>query len=330
MKYIFKLDAVIMSFFCLAASALLIPTAASAATVDTTKIVIGLPPGGVMDIFARTLADKLRAVSGAPVIVENRPGASGRLALDFAKRAAPDGKTILISPGTLLTVFPLTYKRLSYDPDKDLLPIAHLAELPAVVSTSVNSPYKTTREYVAWVKQNPTVGGVGMSGLGGTVHFGVLSLGKSIGVPLVPTPYRGAPMMLTDEVAGILPIGIDAIGGQMELYRAGKIRFLGITGTKRSALVPDVPTLKEQGMPDFDHATTWYGAFVPSGTPPAVAAQLEKAFLDAVKDPKVRAKMLDLGMEVTGRPGSEIRQIISADRAKMRPIVTASGFTADD
>ncbi|WP_454739929.1 tripartite tricarboxylate transporter substrate-binding protein [Cupriavidus necator] len=305
--------------------------ATAATTAETpTRIVIGFAPGGALDIFARTLGEKLRVSLGTPVLVENRPGASARLALENVRRAAPDGKTVLISPAPPFTIFPLTYKRLPYDPDKDFVPVAYLADVPLVASASVNQPYRTMQEYLAWVKREPGKGGVGLVTLGGSIHFGVLSLSKAIGVPLLPTAYRGAVMMLTDEIGGTLPLGIDAVAGQMELYRAGKIRFLGVTGTRRSALLPDVPTLAEAGAPGFETASGWYSAFLPAGTPPATVARIEKAMLEAIKDPVVRDKMAALGMEMNGQSGAALRKLILDQRAQWRPVVEASGFTAND
>ncbi len=307
------------------------PAMARAASGDApVRIVVGFAAGGALDIFARTLAEKLRVSLDTPVLVENRPGASARLALENVKRAPPDGKTVLISPAPPFTIFPLTYKSLSYDPDKDLVPVAYLADVPLVASASINQPYRTMPEYLAWVKRNRDKGGVGLVTLGGSIHFGVLSLSKAIGVPLLPTAYRGAVMMLTDEIGGTLPLGIDAVGGQMELYRAGKIRFLGVTGTRRSALLPDVPTLAEAGAPGFEAASGWYSAFVPAGTPPPMVAKIEKALLDAVKDPVVRDKMSTLGMEMNGKPADSLRKLIQAQRAQWQPVVAASGFTASD
>jgi tripartite-type tricarboxylate transporter receptor subunit TctC len=308
-----------------------VSNAAVAAGSDTpTRIMVGFAAGGALDIFARTLAEKLRVSLNTPVLVENRPGASARLALDTVRRAHPDGKTILISPAPPFTIFPLTYKQLPYDPDKDLVPVAYLADVPLVASTGATQPYRTMQEYLAWVKRQPGKGGVGLVTLGGTIHFGVLTLGKEIGVPLLPTAYRGAVMMLTDEIGGTLPLGIDAVAGQMELYRAGKIRFLGVTGTKRTSLLPDVPTLAEAGAPGFESASGWYSAFVPAGTPPATVAQLEKAMLDAIRLPDVRDKMAALGMEMNGQQGATLRKMIRDQRAQWKPVVEASGFTASD
>ncbi|GEQ77842.1 hypothetical protein CTTA_4847 [Comamonas testosteroni] len=303
---------------------------AGEADATPTRIVIGFAPGGALDVLARSIADKLRVSLGGTVLVENKTGASTRLAVEAVKRAAPDGKTILLSPAPPFVLFPMTYARPGYDPDKDFIPVAHLADVPLVASTSVNQPFKTMPEYVSWVRNHPETAGVGMASMGGTIHFGTLVMSKSLNLPLTPTAYRGASMMVTDVMGGSLPIGIDAIASQVGLQKSGKLRFLGVTGTKRSTLLPDVPTLKEVGIPGFDMASGWYSAFVPAGTPAATVSRLEKALIEAVKDPGLRAKMAVAGMEITGLPGSEAGKIIQTQRAQWKPIVESSGFIAND
>lgn len=311
------------------ALATLAPGAASASD-DITRIVIGFAPGGALDVLSRALAEKLRVSLGGTVLVENKPGASTRLALQAVKQAPPDGKTILISPAPPFVLFPMTYPRLAYDPDKDLIPVAHLTDVPLVASTSVAQPFKTMPEYLAWAKSHPESPGVGMATLGGTVHFGVLTMSKNLNMPLAPTAYRGASMMMTDVVGGSLPLGIDAVTAQIGLQKAGKIRFLGITGTRRSSLLPDVPTLKESGIAGFDIASGWFIAFVPAGTPAPIVARLEKALIDAVRDPALQSKLATTGMEATGLSGAEAGRIIQAQRAQWKPVVEASGFTVEE
>lgn len=314
----------------MAATAAALSPAAAHAGDDTTRIVIGFAPGGALDVLARALADKMRHSLGGTVLVENKPGASTRLALQAVKQAAPDGKTILISPAPPFVLFPMTYPRLGYDADKDFIPVAHLTDVPLVASTSVAQPFKTMPEYLAWAKTHPESPGVGIATLGGSIHFGILSMGKALNMPLAPTAYRGASMMMTDVVGGSLPIGIDAVTAQMGLQKAGKIRFLGITGTRRSSLLPDVPTLQESGVAGFEIASGWYIAFVPAGTPAATVARLEKALIEAVKDPALQTKLATTGMEATGLSGAEAGRIIQSQRAQWKPIVQASGFTAEE
>lgn len=301
----------------------------AAAAGDVTRIVVGFAPGGAADALARVMAEKLRGSLGGTVLVENKPGASARLAVVAVKNAAPDGKTILLSSPSPVSIFPLTYSKLGYDADKDLIPLAHLAEVRIAASAGVNQPYKTIAEYVQWAKDKPSGQGVGLVTMGSPIHFGLMSMSKTTGVPLTPVPYKGSPPILTDLVGGALPLGIDTIGGQVELYRAGKIRFLGISGTQRSPFFPEVPTLKEAGIPGFEVASSWFGAFVPAGTPPATVARLEKAFVDAARNPEVRAKMEKLAMEMTGQPGAMLRDTIQKERAHWKPFAEASGFKGD-
>lgn len=305
------------------------PVAAQAQTSDVTRIVVGFAPGGALDVLARVLAEKLRTTLGTTVLVENKPGASARLALVAVKNAAPNGKTILISSPSPVSIFPLTYSKLGYDPDKDLIPLAHLAEMRIVVSAGSQQPYKTIAEYVSWVKNKPAEQGVGLVAMGSPIHFGLLSMAKTVGVPLTPVPYKGSPAIATDLIGGTLPLSIDTFGGQMELHSAGKITFLGVSGSERSPYFPDVPTLKEAGIPGFEVASSWFGAFVPAGTPAVTVASLEKALMDAAKDPAVRTKMASLAMEMTGRSGESLRKTIQSERAYWKPIAEASGFKGE-
>lgn len=296
---------------------------------SATRIVLGYAPGGAMDTFTRIVADGLKKHISGPIIVENKPGASARLALNQVKRAPPDGKTILISSAPLFTVFPYTYKNLGYDADKDVMPVAHLADIPLVLSVGTQQKYQTTREYLDWVKKTPKDSGIGLVTLGGPTQFGILSLNKAVGIDLIPTAYKGAAPMLTDEIGGVLPAGIDAVASKMELYKAGRIRFLGVSGTKRSTVVPEVPTLQESGAPGFEMASSWYAAFVPAGTPPEIVSKLEKALISVVNDKEVKEKLVKLGVEGTGWSKEELRQQILQQRKVWKPIVEESGFVAE-
>lgn len=317
------------AFACIAAAAAVTATPSLHAQSNTpVKIVIGFSAGGALDNMSRALADKLRAELGQSVIVENRPGAGSQLAVQAVKRSAPDGNTILISPATPFIIFPLTYDKLPYDPDKDLIPVAHLADTPMVASTSVGSPYSTMQEYLAWAKGKADRAGVGMVSLGGTIHFGLLNMAKNSGVNLVPVAYKGAPNMLTDEIGGVLPLGIDTIAAKSELERSGKIKYLGVTGAQRSPLLPNVPTMSEAGAPGFELSTAWYGAFVPAGTPAPIVEKLQASMLKIVKNPDFSKNMAQLGMVTTGKPATELAAQIKTQREAWKPVVEKSGFKA--
>jgi tripartite-type tricarboxylate transporter receptor subunit TctC len=312
----------------LGASIVLIGAAAHADA--PIRLVIGFPPGGALDSLARSLAEDLRTTLKEPVLVENRPGASTRISIEAVKAARPDGRTILLGSTPPFVLFPMTYARLNYDVDKDFIPVAHLAIVPSVLSAGAGQPFKTVPEYVAWIRKNPAGASVGLTNLGGGLHFSVLQLSKAIGVPLAPVTYKGGAPLATDLVGGHIPLSADALASQLELHRAGKLRVLGVAGTRRLSWLPDVPTIKESGYDAFDRANAAYAAFVPAGTPKDVAARLETALLAAMRNPQVRAQIDRMGLEPTGLPGAEVTRIMNEDRAYWRPIVKASGFRSED
>ncbi|WP_062364945.1 tripartite tricarboxylate transporter substrate-binding protein [Variovorax paradoxus] len=308
-----------------------ISLAGAAAHADAPiRLVIGFPPGGALDSLARSLAEDLRTTLKEPVLVENRPGASTRISIEAVKAARPDGRTILLGSTPPFVLFPMTYARLNYDVDKDFIPVAHLAIVPSVLSAGADQPFKTVPEYVAWIKKNPAGASVGLTNLGGGLHFSVLQLSKAIGVPLAPVTYKGGAPLATDIVGGHVPLAADALASQLELHRAGKLRILGVAGTRRLSWLPDVPTIKESGYDAFDRANAAYAAFVPAGTPKEVATRLEAALLAAMRNPQVRAQVHRMGLEPTGLPGAEVTRIMNEDRAYWRPIVKASGFRSED
>lgn len=306
------------------------PACAQAAGNNPLRIVVGFPPGGALDTLARSLAEQLRLGGESQVVVDNRPGAASRISIEYVKRAAPDGRTVLLSSNAPLVIFPMTYRQLAYDVQRDFIPVAHLVEVPTVVSTGADRPYKTLQEYVAWVRANPSQGNVGLTSLGGYLHFAVLGMGKSIGVPLKPVAYKGGAPLATDLVGGHVPLSTDALGSQLELHRGGKLRILAVSGTRRNPSLPDVPTVREAGIEGFDHANASYSAFVPAGTPPEAVQRLEKAFVAAMQRPEVKAAMTRAGMEATGLPGAAVTRALNAEREFWRPLVQASGFRSEE
>jgi len=303
---------------------------ASAAGANPLRLVVGFPPGGALDTLARALAEQLRLGGEEQVLVENKPGAATRISIEYAKKSAPNGRTVLLSSNAPLILFPMTYRQLAYDVDRDFIPVAHLAEVPTVISTGADRPYKTLQEYAAWIRANPTQASVGLTSLGGLLHFAVLGMAKSVGVPLKPVPYKGGAPLVTDLIGGHIPLSTDALGSQLELYRAGKVRILAVSGTRRNPSLPDVPTAREAGIDGFDHANASYSAFVPAGTPADVVQRLERAFVAAMQRPEVKAAMTRAGLEATGLPGAAVARTLKTEREFWRPVVQASGFRSED
>jgi len=300
------------------------------ASTEPLRLVVGFAPGGALDTLARAMAEQLRKSTGQPVLVDNRPGASTRLAIDYVKRAPPDGNTVLLASSAPFVIFPMTYKKVNYDVERDFAPVAHLVEFPSVISAGAGQPYKTLPQYVEWLRRHPKDGWVGLTSLGGGLHFSILAMSKEVGVPMDPIPYKGGSPLATDIISGQIPIGTDALASQLELHRGGKVRILAVSGTRRNRLLPDIPTVKEAGINGFDHASFSYSAYVPANTPPAVIKRLERALVDAVKERRVYAQLMSMGLEPTGLDGATVRKQLRAELAFWRPIVQASGFKSEE
>lgn len=326
----FVLKSLALSVSAIATLGLHAPASAANDNDAPIRIIVGYAPGGAADNLARLYAEQLRQDGHGTVMVENKPGASARLALDYVKRSKPDGKTIFVGPSPLFTIFPLTYKKLGYDADKDLIPAALLTDVPTVISAGTQQPYKNLKEYVAWAKRNPQRASIGLATIGSAGHLGAVALGNDIGVTITPAAYRGASPMLVDVISGNVSMGWDAVASKMQLYKGGKLQFLGVSGTKRAKALPEVPTAKEQGFSQFEYATSWYGAFVPAGTPPDVLAKVEKMFIAASGNAATAAKLEALGLEVVGKSGKDAQRRMQVERNAWKPIVEASGFVAEE
>jgi tripartite-type tricarboxylate transporter receptor subunit TctC len=306
------------------------PAAAPAAPTVPLRIIVGFPPGGALDMLARAMAEQLRAGGEEQVLVENRPGASTRISIDHVRTAAPNGRTVLLSSNAPLVIFPMTYRSLAYDVDRDFIAVAHLAEVPTVISAAADRPYRSLRDYLAWVREDSTRATVGLTSLGGALHFSVIGMARETGMALTPVPYKGGAPLVTDLAGGHVSLSTDALASQLELHRSGRVRILAVSGLKRNALLPDVPTAREAGIHAFDHANAAYGAYVPAGTPPEVVHKLEAALIAAVRNPQVKETLNRAGLEATGLPGKDLRRMLDEERRFWRPIVEASGFRSED
>lgn len=294
------------------------------------RIVVGFAAGGAADMVARLYAEELKDAGFASVLVENRPGASARLAWDLVKRARPDGLTVYLAPSPLLTLLPLTYKTPGYDPDKDLLPVALVVEIPTAVVAGVGQPYANLREYVDWARQNPKKASLGLATIGSSGHLGAFALARAQQFELTPVAYRGASPMLVDVASGELSIGWDAAASMMPLYRGGKIRFLGLSGERRLPALPEVPTAKEQGFTEFVPATSWYAVYVPAGTPPSTIAALEKVLLAAAARPALVKSLENAGFIAQAQGSAALAQRALRERANWAPIVKAAGVVIEE
>lgn len=309
-------------FAALAGAALAAP--AALAQDRTLRIWVGFPPGGSADVIARLLADKLRASLGQNVIVENKPGAAGRLVLGELKRAAPDGQTLVLSPSGAMVIAPWLYSNIGYDPVKDFTPVSRIVTFDFAVTAGPGAPAGDLKTVLAWMKANPTKASYGTSGAGTVPHFAGLLLSQAAGVPLTHVAYRGGAPAAQDLIGGQIPLMVDTASETLEHHKAGKVRILAVTGEQRSRALPDVPTLKEQGVNMA--ADAFFGLYGPAGMPADVVARIDRAVADAVKDPAVQEKIYNFGLVPNHAPSADLAATQVAHLKRWETPIKASGF----
>lgn len=290
------------------------------------RLVVGFPAGGSGDIIARVVADKIVGPLGVTVIVENKPGAGGRVAAELLKAASADGRTVLITPLAPIVIAPLTFQKLNYKSDTDFVPVAQLVKFPLSLAVGKDSPNTSLKDLVAWFKAHPQQASFGTSAAGSQLHFLGLMLGQAAHIDLVHVPYQGGTPLITDLIGGQVPSAIDAF--PLEFHKAGKIRLLASSGESRSPLLPDVPTFKEQGYPTVV-GEAWFGAFMSAKTSPALVQRVSEAMASAVQQPDVRQKLAAAGLEATGLKAPEFARLVAADQARWKPVIEVSGFKGD-
>jgi tripartite-type tricarboxylate transporter receptor subunit TctC len=289
------------------------------------KIIVPYPAGGGSDVVARLIADKMKDILGQTVIVENKPGAGGRIGTEYAKGQPADGSSMLVMNPALFVVNPFVFSKLPYDPDKDFTPVSQIMVYQFVLSVPATSPIKEVKGLIEWVKKNPTLANYGSPAAGSLPHFFGIMIGKYAGVEMVHASYSGSAPLVTALIGGQIPIGIDTYDAQ-SAYHPDKIRILATAGATRKH--PNIPTFKELGYKDIE-GEGWNGIVVPAKTPKPVVAKLNQAIIKAVKMPDVKQKIEQLGSDVAGTPAEEFAKIIKQDRERWEPIIKASGFKAE-
>lgn len=295
---------------------------------QTVTIIYPFAAGSSGDIITRMVADKMKDRLKATVIVENRTGAAARIGVTAVKRAAPDGRTILMTAFAPMSLYQHSYASLDYDPFKDFAPLSQLATFDNVIAVKGDGPVKTFKEFVDWLKANPDSRRFGSPGAGTLPHFTGLHLGQTIGVEVTHISYRGSAPAVNDVAGGHLPFLITAESDAMPQHRAGRLRIIATTGAEQSKFLPEVPNIKAGGV-NF-HSGGWYGAFAPAATPAPVLAELSAAIQEAVKSPEVSKKLLDVGAVPTGTTAAELGRIQKADSDLWGPVIKASGFKPGD
>ena len=317
-----------LALACSTALALAAAPPALAQVDKPVRLLVGFAPGGSADIAARLVADRMKDELKQPVVVENRPGAGGRLVAEAVKNAPADGSVLMLTPIVVTVLAPMVFSKLAYDPIADFSPVAQVANFQFALSVNANHPAKTMKDLVAWYKANPTKANYGSPAPGSLPHFFGVMIAKGSGVELVHVPYNGGGPMMNALMGDQLTAAIDTTVEQVELHRTGRARILATSGATRSPLLPDVPTFTETGLSGVE-GTAWFAVYAPAKTPEATLRQLNAAINKALANPELRERFTKLGLEPSGGSAADLGARMAQDTARWAPVVKASGFRAD-
>jgi len=292
------------------------------------KIVVPYAAGGSTDALARIVAERLSKRFGQAAIVDNKPGASEQIAITSVTKAIPDGYTILLSTLSGLAVNPGLYPKLPYNTQKDLTPISLAATVPSAVVVHPSVPVKNMAELAAYLKSKPGQVSYASAGAGTPSHLGMEYYKKANGFDPVHVPYKGGAPALQEVMGGQVQLMMALVPEAMPLVKAGRLRALAVTTTKRLAAYPDVPTVAESGGKDFD-MTFWYAFMAPAGTPAEIVTKLNQAIDAILAEKEVRAKLDELSLDVVGGAPSKVTDLIKSDSAKWKKVIDDAGIKVD-
>ena len=292
------------------------------------RILVGYPPGGGTDLVARLVQQPLTTAWGQPVVVDNRPGANAIIATEAVAKAKPDGYTLLMAYATELAVNPATMKKLPYDPVRDFTPIVQLAGAPLVLAVNPALPANSVKELIALAKAKPGALSYSSSGGGSVHHFAGELFKLQAGADLLHVPYKGSGPATADAVSGQVQVTYASVASVLRFVQAGRLRALGVTSKQRSSQMPEVPTLVEAGLADFE-LTSWYGLLAPAGTPPAIVAKIHADVTAALASAEVQRSFTVQGLDRAGGTSLEFAAYIRAEAAKFARIAKAGNISVE-
>lgn len=291
------------------------------------KVVVAFTAGGTTDILARIVAQQLTEKLKQPFVIDNKPGAGGNLGTELVVRSPADGYTLIVNSVGPMSVNPTLYGKLPYNPLIDLMPIVQIADVPNVLVVNPSVPVKTMEEFIAYAKANDGKLNYGSTGVGTSSHLSSFMLAKRAGFNATHVPYKGADA-LKDLLAGRIQFMFATIPSVMPQIQAGKLRSLAVSSLKRSRSMPDVPTVIEMGMPNFE-AGSWFGFFAPKGTPDIVISTVNKAVNEILSSPAIEQQMIAQGADPVGGTALQYGQFVQRETDKWRVIVKESGAKAE-
>ena len=290
------------------------------------RIVVPYSPGGGTDTVARLMAQRLSVAFGQPVVVENKPGASANIGAEFVARSPADGYTVLVTAPNFTTSEAL-YDKLAWR-FEDFTPVIHLVRYANVLVAASGSQLSTVEQMITHSKASPGSLTYGSAGTGSNSHLAMELLKQRVSVKIDHIPYKGSGPLKTDLLGGHVPLGVDGLGGLVDLIKTGKVKALAVLAPKRTALAPDVPSLGDLGINDVD-GNGWYGALLPAGTPAAVVSRLHAAFAAALQAPEMRERFTAMGVEPVGGSSEEFRAYLVGERKKWASVIRTANIKVD-
>ncbi|MGZ5115607.1 MAG: tripartite tricarboxylate transporter substrate binding protein [Burkholderiales bacterium] len=310
-------------FACCAANSIV--WSAESYPVKAVRLVVPFAAGGSTDLLARNVAQGLNESWKQPVIVDNRPGGAGIVGSDHVAKSAPDGYTLLLGTVSTHAAAATLYTKLPYDPQRSFSPITEIAYIPQLLSVHPSIPVKSVKELVSLAKARPGALDYGTAGSGSASHMAMELFNSMANIKLVHIPYKGTGPALTDLLGGHLSLMFDVIMTSLPHVQSGKLRSLGLSGIKRSPLLPDVQTVAESGYPGYE-ALVWFGLFAPAGTPPEIVRRIQEDTVRALNTPKMRELMASQGLEVTASTPAEFNTRVASEIAKWRTVIQQAGI----
>lgn len=293
------------------------------------RFMVPFPAGGAADAMARVLVEKLKEEMKQTIVVDNRPGASTRIAAELLKQAPADGNTVLMTLMDTMVIAPLVYSNLRYDPARDFAPITEIAEVTYGIAVRADQPYRNLGDYVQAAKADHAKATIGISGLGSALHFVSYEFSRKSGADMNIVPFHGGPAMVTSLIGGQIGAAVDGLGVFVKQHEAGKLRVLAVSGKRRVIQLPDVPTFQEQGFPSLV-VGSYYALFAPAATPDAQVQRWNQAMRKVLALPEVRARIQAIGYQPgVGSSPAEVAQLRQRLLEHWQPIVKETNYKSD-
>jgi len=321
------------TFLHLAAGAAALPAVARIARAEAypsrpVRLLVGFAPSGPNDIVARLVGERLSAIWGKPVVIDNVTGASGNLAADRVAKSAPDGYTLLMAAAAQIVVNLSLYQKMTFDPTKDLTPISQLSSFANILAVHNDVPAKTVQDLIALARKQPGELTFASGGVGTSNHLAGELFKSMASIDIRHVPYRSLALAVPDLLAGRVSMAFLSTT-YLQLVREGKLRGFAVSSLKRAAAAPDLPTMAESGFPDFD-ATGWFGLMAPAGTSPAVVDKIQRDAVSILSLPELRKKLDELGLEPIGNTPAEFAAAIKSEISKWAKVIKEAGIKQDE